>query len=335
MFAAEYLRPLILLLTFQVIEASGIACLVVAGDTRTGFMVLGGIAILNIPLAWLLFLGWGPFPELRFAGIATGTALSHLIGGIVVLFILRRGRASLRLHWQLLRPDWDLIRRLLHISVPAAVDSITLTIGHLWFLSIVNHLGDVASSAHGIALGWESLSFLSGAAFGTAAMAVIGQNLGAGQPARAARGGWIAFALGCGIMCFMGCVFYLLAPQMFSLFCPDPEQHAIIEAGVPVLRLEAFAEPALASLIIFQNALRGAGDTRIPMFINLAGIMGVRVPLAYLLTAKEMDLGPLGQWTAGNLGLFGAWIAMVIDLYLRGTFFIYRFTSGRWKRIRV
>jgi Na+-driven multidrug efflux pump len=181
-FAAEYLRPLILLLVFQIVEAAGIACLVGAGDTRLGFWVLGSVAVLNLPLAWGLFLGWGPLPELRFVGIAWGTAIAHTLGGLAVLAVLLRGRAGLGLQWRELRPDWGLIRRLLRISVPAGVDSLTLMLGHLWFLSIVNRLGDTASSAHGIALGWESLSFLSGAAFGTAAMTLVGQNLGAGQP---------------------------------------------------------------------------------------------------------------------------------------------------------
>jgi Na+-driven multidrug efflux pump len=151
-FAAAYLRPLIVLLVFQVIEAAGIACFIGAGDTRTGFWVLGGVALLNVPLAWGLFLGWGPLPEHRFVGIAEGTAISHTLGGLAVLAMLARGRSGLHLEWRLLRPDGDLLRRLLRISVPAGIDSLSLMVGHLWFLGIVNGLGDAASGAHGIAL---------------------------------------------------------------------------------------------------------------------------------------------------------------------------------------
>lgn len=331
-FAADYLRPLIALLVFQVIEAAGVACLVGAGDTRTGFWVLGGVALLNLPLAWGLFLGVGPLPELRFVGIALGTAISHTLGALAVLLVLARGRAGLRLHAALLRPDWPLLWRILRISLPAGVDSLTIMGGHLWFLSIVNQLGDTASSAHGIALGWEALSFLSGAAFGTAAMTLVGQNLGAGRPAMAARSGWTAFALGCSIMCCMGVLFFTLAPEMFRLFCPHPEQQGLVEAGVPVLRLEAFAEPALAAVMIFLSALRGAGDTRVPVLFNFLGLMGVRVPLAYLFTRADFALA---GWTVGHLGLFGAWLAMFIDLYVRGIFFLWRYLSGRWQLIRV
>src|SRR5205807_5956760 len=135
--------------------------------------------------------------------------------------------------------------------------------------------------------------------FGTAAMTLVGQHLGAGRPADAARSARTAFFLGVSVMSFMGCVFFVLARPMFGLFCPGAGQEGIVEAGVPVLRLVAFAMPALASCIIFTQALRGAGDTRVPLAFNTLGFFGVRLPLAYLLTRSSLDLG-----------LFGAWLAM-------------------------
>ena len=334
LFAADYLRPLFLLLVFQVIESAGIACLIGAGDTRTGFWVLGGVAIFNVPLAWGFFLGLGPLPELGFVGIAVGTAISHTLGGLVVLTVLAFGRAGLSLQRKLLWPDWRLIWRLLRVSLPAGADSLALMVGHLWFFSIVNNLGDTASSAHGIALGWEALSFVCGNAFGTAAMALVGQNLGAGRRLQAAHSGWVAFAMGGGMMCVMGAIFFTFAPTLFTFICPHPEQRSVVEAGVPVLRLEAFAEPALASVVIFLCALRGAGDTRMPVLYNCVGLFGVRIPLAYLFTLETISFGLAGHWPGGSR-LFGAWMAMVADLMLRGSLFLYRYWSGRWQQVRV
>jgi len=79
----------------------------------------------------------------------------------------------------------------------------------------------------------------------------------------------------------------------------------------------------LASSMIFAGALRGAGDTRAPMLINGASVWGVRVPLALLFTQV------LGA------GLIGAWIAMVIDLGIRGTLMFTRFQAGKWKTVEV
>jgi putative MATE family efflux protein len=334
-YAADYLRPTFALLVFQVIESAGIACLTGAGDTRSGLWVRAGVVALNVPLAYALLRGCGPLPALGFPGIAWGTAVSNLVGGVAILAVLCRGRAGLRLGLRLLRPHGDLLRRLLRISVPAATDSLSVAVGQLWFVSIVNGLGDAAEAAHGIALGWEALGYLSGGAFGTAAITLVGQNLGAGRPAQAARSGWTAFALGGTLMTVMGGVFFVLARPMFRLFCGDPGQEPIVDAGVPVLRLIAFAMPALASCIIFTAALRGAGDTRVPVLFSWFGFFVIRIPLAYLLTRGHLDLGPLGVWPCWNLGLRGAWLAMFADLLVRGLFFLARFAGGRWQRMRV
>ena len=334
-FAADYLRPMILLLVFQVILVVGIACLVGAGDTRTGLWVMGSVAILNIPVSFLLCLGYGPVPRFGFVGISMGTAYCNVIGGIAILILLARGRSGLHLSWAYLIPNFDLLRRLLRISLPASLDSLSLLAGQFWFLSIVNQLGDVASSAHGVAIRWEALGFLSGIAFGTAAATLVGQNLGAGKPQQAARTGWTAFGIGCLVMTAMGILFFALADPMFRLFFPHPWQHDSVIVGVPVLRLIAFAMPPLASAIIFVNALRGAGDTTFPLFFTWIGFLLVRIPLAYLFTKAEVDVWWLGTIPGFDLGLFGAWLAMCADLVLRGGLFMWRFAGGAWKKVEV
>jgi putative MATE family efflux protein len=332
-FAAAYLRPLFWFLTLEIIEAAGIACLVGAGDTRTGFWILGGVAVINLPMAWCLFHGIGSFPGFGFEGIALGTAISEALGGLAILAVLARGRAGLSLQSGLMVPNLQWIRRLLRISVPAGLDSLSVVLGQFWFLSIVNGLGDVAAGAHGIAIRWEALGYLSGAALGTAAMTLVGQNLGAGNPRRAARAGWTAWLMGAGIMTTMGAIFYTLAPLMFKLFCPGPDQESIVLAGVPVLRLVAFAMPPLACCIVFTYALRGAGDTRVPMLITWLGFLGLRIPLAYLLTnGVQLSFVHIAGF---GLGLIGAWIAMFVDIVARGACFVLRFTTGAWQRVEV
>jgi putative MATE family efflux protein len=326
-----FLTPLAVLLPFQITESGLAACLAGAGDTKTGLKVLGGVAVLNVPLAWGLCFG----ANLGFVGIALGTGLSHVVGCVILLALLARGRSGLRLGLHQLRPDRGLMTRLLRVSVPAGFDSLSIAVCQLWFLSLVNRLGDVSAAAHGVALRWEALGYLAGGAFGTAAMALVGQNLGGRNPHRAAACGWTAFALGCGVMTVMGVLFFALAGPMFRLFAHEEQSRPVVEAGVPVLRLIAFAMPALASQIVFLAALRGAGDVRVPVLLNWVGFLGVRMPLAYLLTRPTVDLGPLGTLPGYDLGLYGAWVAMCADLWVRGVFFLVRFSGGRWKGIEV
>jgi Na+-driven multidrug efflux pump len=97
----------------------------------------------------------------------------------------------------------------------------------------------------------------------------------------------------------------------------------VVELGVRALRTVAFAMPAVASVMILTHALRAAGDTRVPVLFSWFGFLAVRIPLAYYLT------GPAG------MGLFGAWLAMFADLWVRGALFLARFAGGRWKAVRV
>ena len=325
-YAAQYLTPLAALLPFYMIEVGGVACLVGAGDTRTGLKALATATVVNVPLAWGLSRGRLGLPDLGFVGIAWGTGLSHVVGCGLVLFTLARGRYGLRLTLGNLVPDRELIYRLLRVSIPAAADSLSVGAFQFVFLGIVNGLGETAVAAHGIAIRLEGLGYLSGAAFGTATAALVGRALGAGRPELAARGGWAAFALGAGVMSVMGVVFFTFARPMFEQFCPNPDQAPVIAAGVPVLRLVAFAMPGLAAAIVLTQALRGAGDTRVPVLYTWAGFVGVRLPLAYLLTRPAYGV---------DLGLFGAWLAMVVDIYVRGLLILARFAGGKWKRAKV
>jgi putative MATE family efflux protein len=251
--AYGFLFNIFILLPFQMVEAAGIACMVGAGNTLTGLMVLGFVTVLNIPLSFILATGFLGLVQLGFPGIALGTSLSHLAGSILVMCLLLRGSSSLQ--WNLKEKlDVELIRRLLRVSLPAGVDSLSIGFGQFVFLAIINRLGEASGGAHGIALGWEALGYLSGAAFGTAATALVGLNLGAGLPKEASRCAWTAYGLGAVFMSIMGGVFFFFAESMFLVFCPDPSQGEIVRIGAPVLRLIAFAMPFLASCIIMTSA---------------------------------------------------------------------------------
>ncbi len=333
--AVEFLLPILLLLPLQMVESAGIACLIGAGDTRIGLMVLGGVAVINMPLAWIFFQGIGTWSGLGFIGIGLGTAVSHAIGGISVLIVLSRGRAQLKLQWQLLAPNAHLIRRILRISIPAAIDVLSICLCQMWFLALVNRLGVIPSAAHGIAIQWEALGYLSGQAFAVAAMTLVGQNLGAGRPDRAVRCGWFAMQFGALTMSLMGVIFYTFAEPMFQLFCPSDNQLGVIQTGVPVLQMVAFSMPTLASILILTGALRGAGDTRVPVLLTWIGFLGIRMPLSVFLMYDQIDLGFIGSISGMGLGLIGAWLAMFADLTIRGALFQLRFYSEKWKKIKV
>ena len=136
-------------------------------------------------------------------------------------------------------------------------------------------------------------------------------------------------------MSCMGVIFYTLAEPMFLFVCPRPEQAAVVAVGVPVLRLVAFSMPMLASCIILTSALRGAGDTRFPLLFTWVGFFVVRLPLAWWLSRTEVHIPGLISFAGWDLGLFGCWLAMQIDINLRGALCLARFLGGKWQKIRV
>jgi putative MATE family efflux protein len=318
----EYLAILIPAIPAIMLQTVLSACLRGAGDTVSGLLSMVVVNTVNIALSWGLALGSGPLPTLGWRGLAVGTSLGYLCGGLLMLGFLIAGRAGLRLRWSLLRPDPNLMGRLLRIGLPGGADIFALIGCQMVFLAIINSLGVLAAAAHGVAIRVESLAYLPGAAFQVAAATLAGQYLGARDPRRAARSVVVA-CIACGLlMVVVGVVFYVGAEHLSRLLLDaNKAEVAIVAAGL--LRIVALAMPFLAVLMVVSGALRGSGDTKWPLAITLAGFLIVRLPSAYVLAHV------LG-W-----GVRGAWWAMFADLVFRSLLAVARFRNGGWRRIEV
>jgi len=317
------------------VSAIGIASLRGAGAMIYGLCIMTVVNIVNIIVSWACCLGWGPFPRWGWDGIAFGTACGYFVGAVATLAILGSGMIGLHLHWRMLRPSGHLIYRLLRVGIPGGLDSFALILCQLWFVSVVNTLGDRAAAAHGVALRIESLAFLPGTAFQVAAATMAGQYLGAKQPAKATRSVLVACLLGGLVMGSGGVVFFVGAFPLASLIL-GAHQRDVAYLAAPLLRTIAMGIPPLALVMILTGALRGAGDTRWPLVFTLIGFLGVRIPAAHWLALSSVPIPWLGEALPGlGLGVIGAWYAMVTDLYVRAVLTTWRFWHGGWKDVRV
>lgn len=311
-----------------------------AGDTRTPFLIMLVVNGLNALIAWLLINGHLGLPRMGVAGSAVGAAVGRTVGGILAIVLLLRGRNGLRLSLRRLRPDLGLIRRIWRIALPSGAENVLFRTAQMLFFRVVAGLGTAAVAAQQIALNATSISFLPGFGFAVAATTLVGQSLGANDPRRAERSTYASFLWGGGLMVGIG-LFLLFFPGAFMRFFTDSP--AVIDLGIVPLRLIAVAQPLLAATMIFSGALRGAGDTRAPLWINASDLWLVRVPLATLFTQgltvffPTLATAPLPSWLRDGLGwgLPGAWTALVIDMSLRGLRMLLRFRAGRWKEIQV
>jgi len=148
----------------------------------------------------------------------------------------------------------------------------------------------------------------------------VGQNLGAGQPNMAERGARETTRMAVIFMAIVTVVVVVFTVPILRMYTSDQR---VISQAIFIMRLYAFALPAMGVYFVLLGALRGAGDTRFPLVISIIGIWCVRLVLGNLLALR------LG------LGLRGAWIAMVTDQWVRGLTAYLRFASGAWKRARV
>jgi len=318
--STTYLRLVASALFFSTLMFIGNAALRGAGDTRTPLYVMLVVNGLNVVVAWTFINGLFGLPKLGVAGSALGAVAAQLTGGTLVLIILLKGRSGIRLRLGGLRPDRDLIRRILRIGLPTGVEQLLFRTGNMAYARILASLGIAAYAANQVAINGWSLAFMPGFGFAIAATTLVGQALGAKDPDAAQQLGYTSYRIGATIMAAVGLTFVLFPTQIMSFFTNDAE---VIALGAAPLQIVGLFQPIMAAAMIFAGALRGAGDTRYPMIITGGGIWLVRLPLAYLFAI-------VFGW-----GLTGAWSAMALDLALRGTLNFLRFRSGRWKAMQV
>jgi putative MATE family efflux protein len=333
--AHRYLVIELFVLPAVMIERVAVACLRGAGDMTSGLVVMAVVNAINMTISYALCVGFGPLPELGWTGIALGTAIGHVCGATILIGLLAGGRAGFHLRLSAMRPDFDLIRRILRIGVPGGVDVVLVSVCHLMYLRIVLSLGDVAAAAHGVAIQVEALGYMPGGAFQISAATLAGQYLGARDLVRARHSVVMACAVATAIMVAAGAVFYLAATPLASFFLGGRSSE-VVPLAARLLRIVAFAMAPLAMVMVLTGALRGAGDTRWPLALNLIGVVLVRVPLALFLAHDAISLPLENIVLAGaGLGVVGAWYAAVIDIGARALLLVARFRHDAWQRIEV
>ena len=205
------------------------------------------------------------------------------------------------------------LRKAVKIGMPIGCERVIMCGAQITSTMIVAPLGMFAIAANSFGVNAESLCYMPGYGIADAATTLVGQSIGAKREELARRFANITVIMGISVMAFMGLVMYIAAPAMMGFMSPVPE---IVGLGVEALRIEAFAEPMFAASIVCYGVFVGAGYTLIPSSMNLACIWAVRITLAFIL--------------APVMGLNGVWLAMCIELNLRGVLFLLRLRSRSW-----
>lgn len=317
--ALTYLSILAIGMFPTAIQFVGMACLRGAGDTRTPLYMMLGVNVANVAMTWLLVNGEFGLPVLGVAGAAIATTIARCGGGIAMLVLLLRGHSGLRMTLKL-NLDLDVVKRLLRIAAPTAGELLVFQSALILFVRFVTGLGTVSYAAHIATININSTSFLPGMGYAAAVATLVGQGLGAQRPDAsdaAAREGLLQGML---LMVSIGAVIFVFPHVFLGFFVNDA---AAIAVGTTPLRIASLLEPAIAISFIMNGALRGAGDTRFPLFSRMFTTWGLRLPLTVVFVT----------WL--GWGLVGIWCAMAIDFSTQAFLAAGRFKSGVWQKVEV
>lgn len=291
------------------------------GDTKTSMTIAGFSNLLNIVLDYIFIFGVFNFSGFGILGAGLATTAARLFSLLYLVKRIKTKDSPLDLSWKaLIRPHGQYIKRMMAISLPAALEKLIMRSGQIIYGGLIIRISTEAYAAHNIAGTIESFSYLPGMGFGVAAATLVGQNLGQGNKKAAKLYAKNAYILSAILMVLLGIFFFIFAPALASLFSEDPR---VVSQVVKVLRIIAFFQPFLCMTLVITAALQGAGDTKFPMVTSLIGIWGVRVLGVYILCMKM------------NYGLVAVWSVYALDVVVRGIILMVRFKKGRWQEIKI
>lgn len=316
-----YLRILAFSMPLQAFYLVVSALLRGAGNTRTPMLIAFVINGVNAALNYVLIFGLFGLPGLGFAGSAIATVLAQLVGAILSARYICRPSAGFMIRLsERVTADLQTIKKLVGLGLPSTAESFFWQAAAIVLTVLVNSYGTVAGAAHQLGMQAEGLSYMPAAGFSVAAMAFVGQCLGAGDLRLAQRYVkeitlWVT-----GLTAVTASILFFFPAGVMRILTNDA---AVVTLGSKYLILMAVAQVPQQVAGVINGTLRGAGDTQAPMWVSGIGIWAIRIPLSFLLTRYF------------NMGVVGVWWAMSIDMIARFVMIGWRFLTGRWKEIRL
>lgn len=309
--ASAYFRVFALFLPVMGIGWSASSFLIASGNTKIPGILNMASCLLDVGFNYLFI--WGLGMGVKGAAIGTGLATACTAAAMLYFLLLRSPELRIRGEKASWLPNRSSLSPAWKISAPMYLQNIISRGAYIMCTFLVAPLGNIAIAANSFAIIAESFCYLPGYGMEDSASTLVGQSLGAGRKKLAHQFTFLSCTSGAAMMSVLAVLMFAFAPQLMGLLSPDPE---VIALGAKCLRIEAFAETMYGFSIVAYGACVGAGDTLIPSAINFGCMWIVRIGLALILIPR--------------LGLVGYWIAMAVELNVRGLIFIFRVRGNKW-----
>jgi putative MATE family efflux protein len=291
-----------------------------AGDAAAAMRVLWVANALNIVLDPILIFGFGPVPAFGVEGAAIATTIGRGVGVLMQLWILFRGGEHLRVLRSQLTWHGATAWNILRTSFGGIGQMIVAMTSWIFLMRILAGIGSEAVAGATIAIRIMMFAMMPAWGMANAAATLVGQNLGAQQPARAEASVWHIGAYNMAYLLLVSVVFFALPKEMMGIFTTDP---TVVTIGGEWLRILSYSFFVYGWWMVSVQAFNGAGDTATPTWINVVFFWLIQIPLSWLL-AIRLD------W--GHSGVF--WGVFISETSV-GLFTLWLFSRGRWKTVQV
>lgn len=315
---APYLRALMVGVFFRFFSMVASRGFAGVGDTVTPMRVRIFGVPMNIFLNWVLIFGIGPFPNLGVLGAGIGTAVTNFSIAMVfaVLLLSKRYRVS----FPLAGKQWDskVVRKIFKVSLPLLVMRMARVGSRFPLLWILALLGTSTVAAFQVGRRVVMFAMMPAWGFATSASTLVGQSLGAGKEREAELFGWDTLKTAITIMVSISVVIAIFAKPLAGLFVRESQAIAL---STNFIRIYSIGVIGFAIDRVMRGSLRGAGDTRWPMYGIILAMYVWMLPVSYIL---GIILG---------LGVHGVFLGLLGGLFIPSAVNIFRFRSGKWKKI--
>jgi len=206
------------------------------------------------------------------------------------------------------------------IGIPSSITMIQINLTNMILMWFIAPFGTLAVAAHSLVGRVDGFIQMPAMGLGQAAGVLAAQNLGAEQPDRAERTGWLSIGLYTGIMFIGSLVIWFWGMNIVGIFSSEPP---LVEMSNAFLRIQIVQYMVFGPVIVLMTCLNGVGDTIVPMLNILVTMWGVQIPLAYFLPKIT------------NLGVYGVRWGIVSAITVRAIVYLIYLKLGRWKRKQV
>src|SRR5690625_1026735 len=288
------------------------------GNVLLPMYIVIGTVFLNLVLDPLFIFGFGPIPPSGVAGAAIASVITQGISAAAGIWILFKGGRGVKVSWNEMRLNWDWIKRLFRLGLPASMEQSARAAAMTMMVIIVASFGSEIVAAYGVGTRMLSLIVVPALGLSIGTTTLVGQNIGAGQIKRAEKVANLSNKIAFYGLTLVGLIMFLIAEPLTTLFIPNDPQ--VIKDGTLFIKIMAPAFGLMGVQQVLNGTFNGAGFTKASMLISILGLWIIRFPLAYILSYNT-SLEHIGIWMAFPISNLVA--AIVAFTY-------YKF--GHWKK---